>query len=314
MDFFSQAGKMAIGSRVRLLADKITEDASAIYEIYGADLKPKWFPVFYVLSQSNDMSVMTIAEAIGHSHASVSKILKEMTKAGLVKEKVDSRDRRRTSLSLSAKGLKISRKIETQYRDVSDAIEELSNSSQHDLWAALEEWAELLKNKSLLQRVLEKRRDREASGVEIEDYQPKYRKAFAELNREWIEKYFKIEQPDIEALENPKHYILDKGGHILVATSGGRAVGVCGLIPMKDGVYELAKMAVAPQERGKNVGWKLGRAAIEKARELKAKSIFLESNTILKPAIKLYEKLGFKEIKGRPSPYERCNIQMELIF
>ncbi len=46
MDFFNQTGRMAIGSRLRMLSDKITEDASQIYKLYGVDLKAKWFPVF----------------------------------------------------------------------------------------------------------------------------------------------------------------------------------------------------------------------------------------------------------------------------
>ncbi|RZL43422.1 MAG: MarR family transcriptional regulator, partial [Pedobacter sp.] len=41
--------------------------------------------------------------------------------------------------------------------------------------------------------------------------------------------------------------------------------------------------------------------------------IYLESNTILKPAINLYHKLGFEKIAGKPTPYTRCNIQMELV-
>jgi hypothetical protein len=32
----------------------------------------------------------------------------------------------------------------------------------------------------------------------------------------------------------------------------------------------------------------------------------------LKPAISMYYKLGFKKVEDLPSPYERCNIQMEL--
>ncbi|RYY25293.1 MAG: MarR family transcriptional regulator, partial [Chitinophagaceae bacterium] len=47
-------------------------------------------------------------------------------------------------------------------------------------------------------------------------------------------------------------------------------------------------------------------------RELGARKVYLESNTKLEPAINLYYKLGFKKIAGAPSPYERCNIQMEL--
>ena len=48
MDFFNQTGKLAIGSRLRMLTDKITVDAAAIYKMFGVDLKPKWFPVFFV--------------------------------------------------------------------------------------------------------------------------------------------------------------------------------------------------------------------------------------------------------------------------
>ncbi len=50
---------------------------------------------------------------------------------------------------------------------------------------------------------------------------------------------------------------------------------------------------------------------IDKAKSLGAKKIYLESNTILKPAVGLYHKLGFKTIPLRPTPYERCDIQME---
>ena len=35
MDFFNQTGKMAIGSRLRMLTDKITNDAELIYGMYG---------------------------------------------------------------------------------------------------------------------------------------------------------------------------------------------------------------------------------------------------------------------------------------
>ena len=76
--------------------------------------------------------------------------------------------------------------------------------------------------------------------------------------------------------------------------------------------FELAKMAVSPKAQGKNIGWLLGQAIIEKAKALGASGIYLESNTILKPAINLYHKLGFQKVAGHPTPYERCNIQMEL--
>ena len=68
MDFFNQTGKMAIGSRLRMLTDKITMDAASIYEMFGVDLKPKWFPVFFVLSQG-EAKTITSTPARRHSRA-----------------------------------------------------------------------------------------------------------------------------------------------------------------------------------------------------------------------------------------------------
>lgn len=315
MNFFDQAGKMALGSRVRLLSERISADAAEIYRLYGNDLQPKWFPVFYTLSRSQEASVTSIAEHIGHSHVSVSKIVREMSNAGLLIEKTDPKDRRRTKISLSKKGQLLGRNIEEQYRDVGAAIDEITEQATHNLWAALEEWNSLLIQKSLLARVNERRKLRESAEVKIVPYKAKYGKAFYSLNEEWISKYFRMEQPDHDALDNPKEYILDKGGFIYVALLENEPVGVCALLPRPDlKGYELAKMAVSPKAQGKNIGFLLGQAVIAKAREQNCECVFLESNTVLKPAIALYMKLGFKKIIGPPTPYKRCNIQMELRF
>jgi GNAT superfamily N-acetyltransferase len=121
-----------------------------------------------------------------------------------------------------------------------------------------------------------------------------------------------MEEADYSSLNDPEGYILKKGGHILVALYQGEPVGVCALIRMKESEYEfeLAKMAVSPLAQGKNIGWMLGQAALNWAGAQGAKKVYLESNTILKPAINLYHKLGFQKVAGHATPYERCNIQM----
>jgi len=152
--------------------------------------------------------------------------------------------------------------------------------------------------------------------IKIIDYTPEYRTAFRTLNQEWIEKYFKMEEADFKSLDFPEENIINKGGYILVAVQGETAVGVCALIKMEDEKYdyELAKMGVSPKFQGQGIGYLLGKAVIEKAISLKSRNIYLESNKILTPAINLYKKLGFKEVFGNESPYERSNIQMELLL
>ena len=313
MNFFDTVGKLALGSRLRLLTERITEDAAQIYSMYGIDLQPKWFPVFYVLSNGEVKTITAIAKEIGHSHPSVSNIIGEMVEKGFVKEKKDKADGRRNMVRLSAKGKNITVRIQDQYADVNNAIEKLAAGTRNDLWKAIGEWEFLLDQQTLLRRVQEQKKQRESSKVKIVNYQPEYQQAFKKLNEEWITKWFKMEAADHKALDNPEGYILDKGGHILVALYDGEPAGVCALIKMNDPAYdfELAKMAVAAGMRGKNIGWLLGNAVIEKAGSLGARKIYLESNTILTPAINLYHKLGFKKIAGHATPYERCNIQME---
>ena len=47
MDFFDKTGRMAMGSRLRMLTDRITGEAAGIYRLYGVDIRPKWFPGLY---------------------------------------------------------------------------------------------------------------------------------------------------------------------------------------------------------------------------------------------------------------------------
>jgi DNA-binding MarR family transcriptional regulator/GNAT superfamily N-acetyltransferase len=316
MDFYNNAGKMALGSRLRRLSEQITEDAGQVYKMYSVSLQPKWFPVFHALSLGQDKTITAIAEEIGHSHPSVSTIIKEMIKQGIVVEKKDKHDGRKTVVALSKKGKEVVNTIAPQYVDVTNAIEDALSQTRYDLWKAIEEWEFLLNQKSLLRRVQEQKKLRESRDVQIVDYKPAYQQAFTDLNEQWISKYFKMEAADHKALDNPQKNIIDKGGHILVALYNNEPVGVCALMKMDDPVYEyeLAKMAVSPNAQGKSIGWLLGKAIIEKARSLGAKKLYLESNTILEPAINLYHKLGFQKVIGHATPYERCNIQMELVI
>ncbi len=318
MELFNRTGKMALGSRLRLLTAKVTEDAAKIYELYDvAGFSPKWFPVFFVLSENEEKTITEIASEIGHSQPSVTKIIKEMTESGLVKNNPNSQDKRRNVVGLTEKGTTLAEKmINVQCSDIDIAIDGIIKEATHNLWEALAEWEFLLDQKSLLKRVQEQKKRRESKDVQIVAYEPKYQSAFKSLNQEWISTYFEMEEADYKALDNPEAYILSKGGKIVVALYKDEPLGVCALIKMNDQNYdfELAKMAVSPKAQGKNIGWLLGQAVIDSAKASGASKIYLESNTILKPAINLYHKLGFQKVVGHSTPYKRCNIQMELLL
>ncbi|MBW4550997.1 MAG: bifunctional helix-turn-helix transcriptional regulator/GNAT family N-acetyltransferase [Aphanocapsa sp. GSE-SYN-MK-11-07L] len=312
MDFYFQTGKLALGSRLRRLSERLTEDGTQIYELYDIALDPKWFPVFYVLLQKESAAITEIAQIIGHSHPSVSQIVKEMSNRGLATTEKDDKDARVSIIRLSAAGKQLAPSLEKLCSDVTQAVEELLLETQNNLWKAIEEVEFLLANKSFFDRVHEMRKTRERQSIKIIDYLPEFHEDFKRLNYEWIEKYFELEEADYQSLNDPDKKILKPGGHIYMALNNGEIVGTCALIKSDDNTYELAKMAVAEKLRGKGIGWLLGQAVIDKAREVRAEAIFLESNTVLEPAINLYQKLGFRKVVGKPSPYKRSNIRMEL--
>jgi len=139
--------------------------------------------------------------------------------------------------------------------------------------------------------------------------------AFRTLNEEWITRYFALEAKDRETLGDPEKSILNKGGHILVAYLGLAEVGCVALIPMGNGVYELSKMAVAPQFRGLGIGRKLLQQAIALGREMGARSLFLGSSKKLQDAVHLYESVGFRHVPAEelpPMPYVRADVFMEM--
>ena len=149
--------------------------------------------------------------------------------------------------------------------------------------------------------------------MDIIDFLPEHAAAFKQLNLAWITEHWTVEAADLKALDSPFESIIDVGGAILIGELDSAVVGTVALIPLEEGTLELAKMTVSKTARGTGLGFALGEAALARAKAMGAQKVYLESNTILTPALSLYEKLGFQILPddARTSPYERCNIRME---
>ena len=315
MDFLHQLGPVALGSRLRRLSEYFTSEAASIYTDYGLSFQPRWYPVFYLVAHRPGISSNEIAEQIGHTHASVSQIVKELVRSELLSTRPDARDQRRRLLALTPKGHEVLPALRAQTDDVRRSMEALSAAAGVDLWRALAGFEQQLQHQSLRQRVGAARAQREAAPVRLRDFRPGDQAIFRQLNVEWISHYFALEPADLKALDHPEEYILRPGGSILLAEMGGAVVGTCALIKMAAGSYELGKMAVAPAAQGQRIGSLLGDAAVQRVRDLGGHRVYLESNSKLTAALGLYRRLGFRDLaQPNPSPYARANVQMELLL
>ena len=145
----------------------------------------------------------------------------------------------------------------------------------------------------------------------VTDFQSQYASQFYQLNRVWIEEYWVLEDSDKKDLLNPE-IIIHNGGQIFFAISNHEVIGTVAMIKNSDKIYELAKMTVKSNYRGKGIANLLMEKCIEFAFKKNASEIFLISNDSLTVARNLYEKYGFKEVVLDSQKYKRGNVKMIL--
>jgi carbonic anhydrase len=89
-------------------------------------------------------------------------------------------------------------------------------------------------------------------------------------------------------------------GRLFFAEVAGRPAGCVGVRPLPDseGVCEMKRLYVTPEERGHGVGARLAMAAIKAAKEIGYRKILLDTLPNMRMAVKLYRELGFTETPG----------------
>ena len=151
--------------------------------------------------------------------------------------------------------------------------------------------------------------------LSILDYTDAHAAAFHDINAQWIESMFVLEDHDRHVLTHPREVILDPGGVILLVSSKVHGiVGACALMKTSDGVFELTKMGVLETARGLKAGEFLLRAMLEHAATMGMATLYLLTSSKCEAAIHLYEKNGFVHdaaiMRDYGATYARCDVAM----
>jgi ribosomal protein S18 acetylase RimI-like enzyme len=86
-------------------------------------------------------------------------------------------------------------------------------------------------------------------------------------------------------------------GRLLLAEVDGAAAGCVAMHELEPGVCEMKRLYLRPAFRGKGLGRVLVEAILREARELRYRRIRLDTvEPVMKDAVAMYRKLGFKEI------------------
>ena len=148
--------------------------------------------------------------------------------------------------------------------------------------------------------------------VAIIEYETKYQPDFYRLNIAWLDKYNLTESRDLQVLNDPEGTIINNGGFIWLAKEHDKIVGSAALMKEGDEIFELAKMAVDDDFKGKGISKLLIETCIDKARKIGVGKLELFSNHQLTTALALYKKYGFMHVDVTNSPFETADVKMEM--
>jgi N-acetylglutamate synthase-like GNAT family acetyltransferase len=148
--------------------------------------------------------------------------------------------------------------------------------------------------------------------ISIVPYNKVYAQSFYDLNNDWISMFWTLEDSDLKDLLNPESSIISKGGEIFFAISDTEVVGTSAMILWENNIFEMAKMTVAKNFRGRGISKLLLNRCIDFARTKSSSGIFLISNDNLTIARSLYDQFGFKEVSLDSQKYHRGNVKMTL--
>lgn len=149
--------------------------------------------------------------------------------------------------------------------------------------------------------------------MKIVEYDTRYKNSFIQFNTDWIvDNFGYLEEEDLETFSRIEEE-LENGAMIYFAVENDVPLATCMAKPIDEETWEICKLASNKHTEHKGCGSAVFEAAMQWAIEHGAKRLFLLSNRKLKPAIHIYEKYGFQEIKLDDYEYARGDIAFQFI-
>ena len=134
-DIYHALGPLILGTRLRRMSEYFIAEINKAYQKQGITFDASWFPVFYLLSEKQPVSIKDIADALQVSHSAVSQLVGNLKRRQLVHTEVSPDDARRQVVSLSDHGQELLQRITPIWEAISAVFTQLEG--QHEAMAYL---------------------------------------------------------------------------------------------------------------------------------------------------------------------------------
>ncbi|HEX4199080.1 MAG TPA: bifunctional helix-turn-helix transcriptional regulator/GNAT family N-acetyltransferase [Caulobacteraceae bacterium] len=311
-DVLRERPALFLASRLKRLAERMQGDVISLAADAGVGIQPAQYSLLATLDRFGPQTIGELTQAMELSQPSVTRMAAKLAQMGLVTIDRLHKDQRHKTVSLTPAGVAdLERSKLHVWPQVEAAVGDMLTGLNGPLLDQIDAIERMLAETPLSRRA----KARAEAGLTIREFSDSLAPAFRDINAQWIRSMYRLEQTDLDVLENPRERIIDKGGDILfVEATGLGMVGACALLKTGEDQYELTKMGVLESARGRKVGEFLLKAVIARALRMGAKRLYLLSNKKSAAAIHLYEKLGFQHddaiMREFGARYERCDVAM----
>jgi len=311
--------EMGLGTRMRRLIETISTGMERVYDEAGVDVRTGHFYALYAVAERGPLPINAIANLAGFSHSAVSQTIKKLVANGVVEANA-TEDGRQKQIALTPHGEHMVARMRPLWDAADSMVKDACAESGVDIIKAITGVEAAFARCGVYERLQEKLVSSPCPRFTIEEYHDRWRQDFYDLNIWWLREHFNVEPIDELVLSDPENQILAQGGEVFFAVTGdkseaqsaSKAVGAVALKRQGPGRFELTKLGVDPSVQKSGMGRALCLRVIERFQARGGGTLFLETSTILEPAIKLYHKLGFVEQPNpHTSPYVRSNYYME---
>jgi len=111
MNLYQSLGYLVLGSRLRRLSESFLAEINRAYQNEGIDFDASWFPVFYLLSKNDSLSIKELSEQMEVSHPAASQLISNLKSKNLVTSATCTDDGRRQLVQLTESGKELLTKI-----------------------------------------------------------------------------------------------------------------------------------------------------------------------------------------------------------
>ena len=136
-DGLAELGALALGSRLKRLADCLMQQGSQVYQIAEAGIEPRWFPVYSFLHRHGPTTITGLAQGLGVSHPAINKIANELIEVRLAAPYRDRNDKRKRVLALTTLGREKYRALEPVLFEMRRALQSLVDDAGGNILESL---------------------------------------------------------------------------------------------------------------------------------------------------------------------------------